>query len=78
MPPSKQQLQRCLGPSNEQVHRRLDPERGLVLYVSQESEAIHPQLVVVPPWFPVIVPLAVLGVACAEVEEVMKVGAWGR
>ena len=78
MPPSKQQLQRCLGPSNEQVHRRLDPERGLVLYVSQESEAIHPQLVVVPPWFPVIVPLAVLGVARVEAEEMVWAGVWGR
>ena len=79
MPPSEWQLQWCSGPSNEQVHRRLDPEQGLVLHVSRELEATHPQLVVVPPWFPVIVPLAVLGVACAEVEvNLMRVGVWGR
>ena len=78
MPPSECQLQQCPGPSNEQVRRRLDPEQGLVLHVSRESETTHPQLVVVLPWFTVILPPAVLGVARMEAEEMVWAGVWGR
>ena len=38
----------------------------------------HAQFVVVPPWFVVILPLAVLGVARVDAEEGMWAGVWGR
>ena len=38
----------------------------------------HAQFVMVLPWFAVILPLAVLGVAQVETEEGMWVGVWGR